>query len=97
MEKVKSGYDYVSSLPAYRENKDFCRQQVFIAIRKLQPCTDKQIAEYLNWPINRVTGRRGELVESGIIVMDRKDKDTATDRLVSFWQIKPLNFQPKLF
>ena len=52
-------YDYVSSLPAYKEKgKDFTRQQVFIAIRKLGVANDREITEYLGWSINCVTNRR---------------------------------------
>ena len=79
-------YDYISSLPAYKENpkgKDFCRQQVLIAVKKLQPCNDRQIAEYLKWPINRVTPRRGELEKANLVVCAGKRKDEQTNRLVS--------------
>ena len=93
-------YNYATSLPAYQENKqgkDYCRMQVFIAIRKLQPCTDKQISEYLNWPINRVTPRRGELVNNLMVVLAKRDPDPESGRLVSYWQIKSGNHQPVLF
>jgi hypothetical protein len=92
------GYDYVSSLPAYKEKgKDFTRQQVFIAIRKLGICNDRMIAEYLGWPINCVTNRRGELVTIGLVVFYAKQLDKTTNRTVSYWQVKPLDYQPKLF
>ena len=95
------GYDHETSGVAYhgtaKSNRDFCRQQVFIAIRKLGPCTDNQIAKYLGWPINRVTPRRGELVECGLVVLDRKDKDPNSGRTVSWWKIKPVDYQPVLF
>jgi hypothetical protein len=92
-------YDHDTSGSAYKEktNRDFCRQQVFITIRKLQPCTDKQISEYINWPINRVTPRRGELVESGLVVQAMKGEDPNSGRLVNWWMIKPVNYQPTLF
>lgn len=32
-----------------------------------EPLTDKDVAMALDWPINRVTGRRGELVKAGIL------------------------------
>ena len=95
------GYDQISSGTAYREaaksQRDYARQQVFIAIRKLQPCNDKQISEYLGWPINRVTPRRGELVSNNLIVQNKKDIDPATKRTVSYWMERPVNFQPTLF
>jgi hypothetical protein len=85
-------YDFDTSKPAHEEAKrsniDFCRQQVFTAIRALGICTDKQIAEKLKWPINRVTPRRGELVESGLVECARKDTDPVSNRKVNFWQEK---------
>lgn len=43
------------------------RTLVLNAIAAIQPCSDKEIANYLKWEINRVTPRRGELVEMGKI------------------------------
>ncbi len=96
----KMPYNYHTSLPAYQENKqgkDYCRMQVFIAIRKLQPCTDKQISEYLNWPINRTVPRRNELVAKTMVVLAKRDRDPETGRLVSYWQVKSVTHQPVLF
>jgi hypothetical protein len=93
-------YDAVSSLPAYKEGKerkDYCRQVIFLTIKKLGTVNDRQIAEYLQWPINRVTPRRGELVDNELIVMDKKDIDPVTGRTVSYWAEKPVNWQPKMF
>ena len=82
-------YDYISSLPAYKEQgKDYCRQQVFTAIRKLQPCNDRMISKYLKWPINRVTCRRWELVGGDLIELNEKKKDPETNRTVSYWKVK---------
>ena len=79
-------YDFQSSLPAYKElGKDKCRQLVYEAICEMQICTDRQIAEYLKWSINRVTPRRGELVETGNVIQFRKQRDPETGRTVSFW------------
>lgn len=89
-------YDYVSSLPAYKEapaKKDYARQMVFIAICKLAPCTDRQIAEHLGWPINRITPRRGELVQQGQIIQQIKAPDPVTKRTVSWWIKKPEGLQ----
>lgn len=94
-------YDHKTSGVAYhevpKESRDYCRQQVLIAIKKLQPCTDRQISEYLNWPINRVTPRRGELVDSGVVVLSMKEPDPLTGRTVNFWQEKTENYQPRLY
>ena len=67
------------------EKIDTKRKQVLDAILKLQPCTDKEIANYLGWEINRVTGRRNELAESGIIHDAGKKKQN--DRNVIVWKI----------
>jgi predicted transcriptional regulator len=91
-------YDYVSSLPAYHEKgKEHCRAIVFTAIKKIGPCNDRQIAAYLNWPINRVTPRRGELVDMGFIMQEKKEKDEVTNRTVSYWIEKKICVQQKLF
>lgn len=94
------GYDVISSLPSYQSNqkgKDYCRSVVFLTIKKLGICTDKQISEHLNWPINRVTPRRGELVEKELVIQFKKDADPVSKRLVSFWSIKPINHAKTLF
>lgn len=79
-------YDYQSSLPAYKElGKDKCRSIVFNAICILGICNDRQISEYLKWPINRVTPRRGELVQADHIIQYKKQIDPETGRTVSYW------------
>lgn len=94
-------YDHQTSGVAYheapKESRDYCRQMVLITIRKMKVCNDRQIGEHLGWAINRVTPRRGELVEQGIIVLDRKAVDPATGRMTSYWKEKPPFHQPVLF
>ena len=43
------------------------RKAVLEAIHGLGVCTDKDIAKKLNWTINRITPRRGELFRAGKI------------------------------
>lgn len=43
------------------------QKMVYEAIRINGPTTDKVISAFLNWPINTVTPRRGELVKLGVI------------------------------
>ena len=86
-----TGYDKETSLPAYQEAKqtvDYCRQQVFLTVRKLGVCTDKMISEKLGWPINRVTPRRGELVDNQLVESAYKGPDPVSNRTVNFWQEK---------
>jgi len=83
-------YDYVTSLPAYKEAKENINDKqakVYNAIRLLGVCSDHQIADHLGWAINRVTPRRGELSDSGKIIRAYRDKDFETGRTVSFWKI----------
>ena len=57
-----------TSLMAYSEVKRVVgvRQQLVLsAILSLGVATDKQLAKFLQWPINCVTPRRGELVKLG--------------------------------
>lgn len=81
-------YDNQTSLPAYNEGRggrDYSRQIVLITIRKLGVCNDRQISEELKWPINRVTPRRGELVDTGHVISVKKDADPVTGRMVNWW------------
>jgi hypothetical protein len=85
-------YDFISSLPAYKElGKDKCRQLVYLAIQEIGSCNDKQVAKHLNWPINRVTPRRGELVESGLVLQEKKQQDPESGRTVSYWIVNHKN------
>jgi hypothetical protein len=88
-------YDYQTSLPAYQvaqKNINKKQQTVLEAITELGTCCDHQIAEHLDWPINRVTPRRGELIEAGRIQFAFRGKDFETGRTVNFW--KPTIFLP---
>jgi len=87
-------YDKETSGVAYHEgdksSRDYCRQQVFIAIRKLKVCNDRMISEYLGWPINRINPWRGELVERGFVKLAYKAPDPDSGRTVSYWTEKPV-------
>lgn len=62
-------------------------QLVYAAIQRLGgTATDKEIAHYLDWPINRVTGRRNALVKKDRVEKHgtkRVDGNTNT-----IWRIK---------
>ena len=92
-------YDYKTSLPAYKENKegkDRCRQVIFTAIRKLGECTDKSLSEHLGWPINRVTPRRGELVTAGLVESAGLRTDPKTNRKVNYWKVVEVKVKQEL-
>jgi len=59
-----------TSLLAYKQLQHISNKQqdVLIQINIHPDITDKQIAQYLKWTINRVTPRRGELEQKGLIV-----------------------------
>lgn len=59
-----------TSLEAYRSVKGLNdkQQTVLIYIHGHPDCTDNDIAHGLNWEINRVTPRRGELEKLGWVV-----------------------------
>jgi hypothetical protein len=55
-----------------------------LAEKKLRPLTE---AEWMGLPINCVTGRRGELVEQGVVKADGKKYDEKTDRMAMTWRL----------
>ena len=81
-------YDYQTSLPAYNDvkiNINKSRLKVLSTIQALGICNDRMIAERLDIPINRITPRRGELINEGKIILHKKCKDTLTNRTVNYW------------
>ena len=46
------------------------QSEVVKALLVLEQATDQQIADYLNYTVNRVTGRITELRDKGVIVED---------------------------
>lgn len=72
---------------AYETVEVAARQQDVIgALRELGEATDQQIAERLNWTINRVTPRRGELVAMNLAALARLGFN-ASGRKVSYWRL----------
>lgn len=49
---------------------------------------NREIADLLNWPINRVTPRVLELREQGHVEEAYKDLDPTTNRTVIFWKVR---------
>lgn len=62
------------------------QQQVYKAICKLGTACNLEIAAYLDMPINAITPRTNELVEKGIVTLDRKDI-SPTGRLSCYWKL----------
>ena len=63
------------------------RGKVFKAILELDNCCDFQIAEYLHWPINCVTNRRGELVTMGYVAGNGLSDGPPCGNDIHFWKI----------
>lgn len=63
------------------------RGKVFQAILELDNCCDYQIAEHLNWPINCVTNRRGELVAMGYVAANGIGEGPPLGKDVHFWKV----------
>lgn len=79
-----------TSLEAYEQLKTDKQlqpreKQVIEAITELNGATDLQIAIYLGWQINQVTGRRNSLEKKGLVDTKRKIKQNG--RMVYFWRI----------
>lgn len=75
MLKTKMRATSLSAFADILQDLGFREMQVFQAIKRLQPCSDKMIAEYLNLKINQVTGRRNALAHYHMIHIYKKDLD----------------------
>jgi hypothetical protein len=51
--------------------------------------TNSELSNYLQWPINCVTGRTNRLVKLGVIKEVRKRKCSVTGMLAKEWDIAP--------
>ena len=63
------------------------QRKVYETIKSLGITTDKQISKTLNWPINTVTPRRGELVKLGLIQKCGATMNTQTHRPELLWGV----------
>ena len=63
-----------------------CQKEVYDAMRAMnRQFTDKELAHFMSYEINRITPRRGELLKKGLI---RKAGDVIRDgRKASLWEI----------
>lgn len=61
------------------------QRQVFEVVEALQPVCNQQIAEYLGWPINMVTGRVKELRDAGNLTECYRRTYNRTGKRVNFW------------
>ena len=80
-----------TSLEAYAEilpHRRTMREEVFACIKRLNrtgPCCDRDVADEMGIPINRITPRRNELAKEGRI-REAKDKLIRDGRRVTGWE-----------
>ncbi len=78
-----------TSLDAWKSIKDDLgpkRKIVLEALTRLGEASDKQLAQALGWTINRITPRRGELVQIGLVDFSREQVDVKTNRTEIVWR-----------
>ncbi len=85
-----------TSFAAFRDLTDAdlnARQKtVYEVLAVMNPLSDKEIARLLNWSINCITPRRGELLEMGAIYDAGRVEDPSTGKTVHVWAPLPFKF-----
>lgn len=78
-----------TSLLAYHSLEQLGKKQkaCYDLINREGRLCNREIAELLGWPINRVTPRVLELREQGHVVEVYRDLDPTTNRTVIFWKV----------
>ena len=78
-----------TSLEAYRQAKGLRgkRKLVYDIILERGPLCNQDIANILDWEINRITGRVKELREQRLVEIAHKAKGP-TGRNVMYWQVR---------
>ena len=66
------------SVPLQRREK-----QVLDVIKQIQPCSNRDIAKFLGWEINSITGRTNGLCSKGVVI--EFDKQVQNGRKVIRW------------
>lgn len=78
-----------TSIDAYLKLKHLrTKQQLVYQVIKRHPACDLDIANELQQPINRITPRRSELIELGLIEEAYKAVNGQTNRTVTYWRAK---------
>lgn len=87
-----------TSLEAYEKVKTTKNEeQVRDVIERLQPCTNDQIAQALNWPIHCVTGRTNGLVKKSLVaVLDKEGVTMMGNKAKRFVVVDPHDRQLRM-
>jgi len=64
------------------------KARVIKALEKLGKASNREIAEFLNLPVNSITGRCKELRAEGVLIESGSKWDKITNRTVTLFQIK---------
>jgi hypothetical protein len=70
----------------------YAQKQVLAAIRQYPNSTNNELADILDWPINRVTGRVNELRKTKpvpLVIDGGKRRDKLTGNMAHVWKVKP--------
>ena len=59
---------------------------VYDVLREIGPCSNRELAEHMNLPINTITPRIKELRDKEMVVEDGKGFDPKTKRKVILWK-----------
>jgi len=79
-----------TSLEAWEEvryNLGEKQKLVYEALKFLRTANDKMIAKRLNWPINCITNRRGELVRRRLVGVSFVGPDLFSGRNTIYWKV----------
>lgn len=86
-----------TSLEAYKSIKNELQPKEKLVLGALialkGKATNKEIAAYLGWPINCVTGRTNRLVENGVVKEGEKVIDPSTNRPAQQWRFDSLQLK----
>lgn len=76
-----------TSRESYRKLTDLGDKQreLYEALKKIGPASDRELKDHLDWEINALLPRRGELVKYGFIKKVGVKFNKATDRNVTLW------------
>ena len=83
-----------TQLDSFKELQDVIsdrQKTVYSVLKSRGPKTNRGIAKFLGWDINRVTGRVTELVNLGMVTTDRTTFDQETNRTVTLWKVAVFN------
>lgn len=77
---------YKATLPHLNDKQD--KLYSLFQLYPKNSFSDRELAKLLDWPINTVTPRRGELYTKGLIEPSKIEWDHVTKRRVQKWKIK---------